>query len=134
MEIYWTKIEGTYHWFLCWKISVMPCANTFDTRIYGKSLYNIRDIHSCLTVSCAGSTGFWKNRWFYCKTQSNTTRGPSILLKLDIDISLLLVYEFSRVCESFKAYSSHSFQPIGIGLCLLWRGDRCAHKNSSANL
>ena len=24
-----------------------------------------------------------------------------------------------------KAYSSHSFQPTGIGLCSLWRGNRC---------
>ena len=32
----------------------------------------------------------------------------------------------SDVSGHFKAYSSHSFQPTGIGLGSLWRGNRCA--------
>ena len=33
----------------------------------------------------------------------------------------------SEVSDHFKADSSHSFQPTGIGLGSLWRGNRCAY-------
>ena len=52
-----------------------------------------------IAVSC----GFSTNRWCYCQRQSDTTLGLS--LKLDRDISLLLVYtvpsQFIRLAPDF---------------------------------
>ena len=40
----------------------------------------------------------------------------------------------SEVFQHSKAYSSHSFQPTGIGLGSLWRGNRCVLPIISADL
>ena len=40
----------------------------------------------------------------------------------------------SDISSHFKDYSSPSFQPTGIGLGSLWRGNRCAYWNITVNL
>ena len=64
----------------------MPGAKTLDTYVQSITL----GIY--IAVLCAGSTGFINESLVLLPETSDTTLGPSISLKLDRDITLILVY------------------------------------------
>ena len=90
------------NWFLCLKISVMPRDQTLDTRIYSQSPWL-----GYIAVMCRINR-FISKSLVLLPLHIAPPLSPSILLKLDRDISLLLVNRLT--CNTYK-------------VCFLWKTD-----------